>query len=40
MIKMEEIANGEISLVVDRGIKKYRMNIVKSDRIFGFLKPV
>ncbi len=37
---MEEIATAHLSLLNDRGFKKLRVNIIKKDRIIGFLKPV
>lgn len=40
MIDMEEIAKVQISLLMDRGVKKVRTNVVKDGRIWGFLKAV
>lgn len=37
---MEEIAAIAMSLMRDRQQLKWRVNLVKGDRIFGFLKPV
>lgn len=37
---MEKIAHVEISFLIDRGIKKVRINLMKNNRIFGFLVPV
>jgi len=36
---MREIGTVVIDLVEDRGKKKIRMNFIKEDRVFGFLKP-
>jgi hypothetical protein len=37
---MEERGTIIASLVEDRGILKYRVNFIKENRVFGFLKPV
>jgi hypothetical protein len=37
---MEEIAVMNMSLLRDRQILKWRVNLVKEGKIFGFLKPV
>lgn len=37
---MEKIAVAEIALLNDRGIKKFRVNFIKDNKVFGFLKPV
>ncbi len=40
MVEIQELASIQMSLVVDRGTLKFRGNIVKGNRIFGFLRPV
>jgi len=37
MIKLRTL---EISLIKDRNLIKWRVNLVKGDRIFGWIKPV
>jgi len=37
---MEEIGSVNITLIQDRGLKKVRVNYVKDNRVFGFLRPV
>jgi hypothetical protein len=37
---MEEIAAITMSLLRDRQILKWRVNLVKGGKVFGFLKPV
>jgi len=29
-----------MALIMDRGVKKVRVNMLKDGRLFGFLKPV
>jgi hypothetical protein len=36
---MQEIAKLQISVLVDRGYKKIMTNVVRGDRVFGFIKP-
>lgn len=40
MILINTIAHAEIALIMDRGVKKMRVNLFKDGRIIGFLKPV
>jgi len=40
VIGIKEIARLEISLIDDRGFKKLRTNLVKNNRIFGFIKTI
>jgi len=35
---MEEIAKVQISVLMDRGVKKIRTNIIRDGRIWGFLR--
>jgi hypothetical protein len=35
---MEEIAEVQVSVLMDRGVKKIRTNIIRNGRIWGFLK--
>jgi hypothetical protein len=37
---MREITNTQVSVVMDRGVRKCKVNVVKDNVIFGFLKPV
>ena len=37
---MEELKSMHISLVKDRGILKYRVNLIKENVVFGWLKPI
>ena len=37
---MEEIANAQLSLMDDRGVRKLRVNIIGKNRIVGYLRPV
>jgi hypothetical protein len=37
---MENISSIHISLINDRGQMKWRVNLIKGNKIFGFLKPV
>jgi len=37
---MEEIAAISMSLLRDRQQLKWRVNLIKNGRVFGFLKPV
>jgi hypothetical protein len=37
---VREIGTVVASLIEDRGILKYRMNFIKENKIFGFLKPL
>jgi len=37
---MKELETINITLVVDRGFLKERVNFVKDKKIIGFLKPV
>jgi len=36
---MQEIAKFQISVLEDRGYKKIMTNVIRGDRIFGFIKP-
>jgi hypothetical protein len=37
---MKEIASITTTIMEDRGFKKVRVNMVKNDKIFGFIKPI
>jgi len=37
---MEEIATAHLSLMNDRGVKKLRVNLVRKDKIVGYIKPI
>ena len=37
---MEEIATAYLTLMDDRGTKKLRVNLIKKDKIVGYLKPI
>ena len=37
---MDTIAQAEIAFIVDRGVKKVRVNMLKDGKIVGFLRPV
>jgi len=37
---MEELKGIQITLVKDRNILKWRVNLIKGNVIFGWLKPV
>lgn len=37
---MRELTNAQVSMVIDRGVRKCKMNVTKDNIIFGFLKPV
>lgn len=37
---MKEYGRFEICIVNDRNIPKVKVNLVRKDRIFGFLKPI
>jgi hypothetical protein len=37
---MKEIIRIEEVLIEDRGFEKVRLNIVRNNRIFGFIKPI
>lgn len=37
---MKEIGIVVTSLIEDRGVMKYEVNVVKDNKIFGFIKPV
>lgn len=37
---MDTLAHAEVALIVDRGVKKMRVNVYKNGRINGFLRPV
>jgi hypothetical protein len=37
---MKELAKFELSLVRDRGLLKWRVNLIKRDRVVGFLRPI
>lgn len=37
---MKELRKIEISLIEDRNILKWRVNFVKQNHVFGWLKPV
>jgi len=40
VVGMEEIAKVQVSVLMDRGVKKIRTNVIKDGRIWGFLKTV
>jgi hypothetical protein len=40
VVKMEEIGSVNITLIRDRGLKKVRINCIKGNHVFGFLRPV
>lgn len=40
MVEMEEIARVQISVLMDRGVKKVRTNVIRDGRVWGFLKSV
>ena len=37
---MKKIGTIVTNLLEDRGVKKIRVNVVREDRIFGFLRPI
>jgi len=37
---MKEIASIRISIIEDRGIKKYKINYYKSGKYFGMIRPI
>jgi hypothetical protein len=37
---MEELAKFELSLVKDRNLLKWKINLVKKNYMFGFLRPI
>lgn len=37
---MKEIGTISVTFVVDRGLLKERVNLIKDKKIVGFLKPV
>lgn len=37
---MEKVGKIEITFVRDRGMNKISVNLIKDDRVFGFIKPV
>lgn len=37
---MEEMATVIETLLDDRGFRKVRINLIKNNRIFGFIKPL
>jgi hypothetical protein len=37
---MNETATIDESLFMDRGLKKVRVNLVRGNRISGFIKPI
>jgi len=37
---MEEIAKVQISVLMDRGVKKVRTNVIRGGRVWGFLRTV
>jgi hypothetical protein len=40
VIKIQEKGRIEISFLIDRGVKKYRVNFITSEKIFGFIRTV
>lgn len=39
-IRTVAVAQAEIAMLEDRGIRKIRVNLYKNGRIFGFMRPV
>lgn len=37
---MDTLAHAEIDFIVDRGVRKMRVNLFKDGKIVGFLRPV
>jgi hypothetical protein len=37
---MEEIAKVQISVLMDRGVRKVRTNVIKGGKVWGFLKTI
>lgn len=37
---MDTLAHAEIALIIDRGVRKVRVNMFKDGKIIGFLKPL
>jgi len=37
---MNELADVHMTLIKDRNVLKWRMNVVKGNRMFGFIRPV
>ena len=40
MIKIRERGTITLSLLEDRGQLKWRVNLIKENRVVGFLKPI
>jgi|YelNatPaOPRAMG01_1025707.scaffolds.fasta_scaffold13452_6 hypothetical protein len=36
---METVGKVELVFLKDRNVNKVRVNLIKNDRIFGFIKP-
>jgi len=36
---MEIVGKVELTFIKDRNVNKLRVNLIKNDRIFGFIKP-
>jgi hypothetical protein len=37
---MKEIAKVEITMIDDRGFKRFRVNFIKNNSIFGFMRTI
>jgi len=37
---MKEIAKVEITMFNDRGFRKFRVNLIKGNSIFGFMRTI
>jgi hypothetical protein len=40
VVEINTLAHAEIAMIVDRGVKKIRVNIFKDGKIRGFLRPI
>jgi hypothetical protein len=40
VIEMEEIAKVQISVLMDRGVRKIRTNVIRKGTFWGSLKPI
>ena len=40
LIFINMLAHAEVTLLMDRGIKKIRVNLFKNGKLIGFLKPL
>ena len=37
---MEELGTVVVTVMMDRGLKKVRVNMIKGNVVYGFIKPI